>query len=107
MNNGFAIISKIFKIRNASVTTNDNTTHTVKSVPIWKSRLSRRVAFAVFLTILTVQTTVMFLTIQQEEKRLQSHFAAELEPRNRMSSQTVTPENVATFFRLIKVSVGV
>ncbi len=70
MGSTVSIISKILDLRPKSAATNDNSTPKIKSVPIWKSRLSRRVAFAVFLTILAVQTTIMFLTIQQEEEKL-------------------------------------
>jgi diguanylate cyclase (GGDEF)-like protein len=42
------------------------------SSQIWKSRLSWRIAFVVFLTILVVQLTVLFLTLQQEEAKLLS-----------------------------------
>lgn len=37
---------------------------------IWKSRLSRRIALIVFFTILTVQMSILALTVRQEEQRL-------------------------------------
>lgn len=41
-----------------------------QSVKIWKSRLSWRIATAIFLTILLAQVAVLTLTVRQEEKRL-------------------------------------
>lgn len=43
---------------------------TTSSAQIWKSRLSWRIASAVFLTILLVQVAILTLTVRQEEMKL-------------------------------------
>ena len=40
------------------------------SAPIWKSRLSWRIALVVFVTILLIQVTILVLTLRQEEAKL-------------------------------------
>jgi len=42
------------------------------SAQIWKSRLSWRIAFVVFLTILIVQVSILFMTMQQEKAEILS-----------------------------------
>ena len=38
------------------------------SIPLWRSRISWRIAFAVFLTIMTVQATILALTLNNYER---------------------------------------
>lgn len=39
-----------------------------KAIPLWRSRISWRIAFAVFLTIMTVQATILALTLNNYER---------------------------------------
>ncbi|MEM6811262.1 MAG: EAL domain-containing protein [Pseudomonadota bacterium] len=61
---------------------------------IWKSKLSWRIAFVVFLTILAVQLSVLYLTMQQEEFRYLDDIKETA--RSAVASTLETPRGILT-----------
>ena len=74
--------------------------YNASSAQIWKSTLSWRIALVVFLTILTVQVSVLFLTMKQEEHTLltdvreigRSAVASNLEPTTEMLESPISKD---------------
>lgn len=64
------------------------------SAQIWKSRLSWRIAFVVFLTILIVQVSILFLTMQQERMSILNDIR-EL-GRSSIATSLETPRGILT-----------
>ena len=67
MASAFTFISKMMKAGKKTGAINDNSVSEEKNIPIWKTRLGRRVVLAVFLTILITQIAVLFLTINHDD----------------------------------------
>ncbi len=76
------------------------TKYSSSSAQIWKSKLSWKIAFVVFLTIMVVQLSVLFLTMKQEKFTLlndireigRSALAANLSDTSRMLESPVSTE---------------